>query len=177
MNAWLRLARAIDRFADATGYVLGGLTGLMVLVGAGNALVRALDRWLGWGIVTNMALELQWYLFATVFLLGAAWTLRHDAHVRVDVLYGRLSARGRAGVDLAGALLMLVPFTILLLWASGSYVAASWRVLEASPDAGGLPRYPVKTLIPVACVLLLVQSVSFVIRKIAVLRGLPGGAS
>ena len=109
--------------------------------------------------------------------LGAAWTLRHDAHVRVDVLYGRLSVRGRALVDLAGALLMLVPFTVLLLWASGSYVAASWRVLEASPDPGGLPRYPVKTLLPVACVLLLVQSVSFVIHRIAVLRGFSSEAS
>ena len=170
--ALLRLARTLDRFADRTGNLLAWLTLVMVLVGAGNALFRTLDRTLQLGVTSNLWLELQWYLFAAVFLLGAAWTLRADAHVRVDVLYGRLSEKGRAWIDLVGALLMLIPFCVLMLWASGSYVAASWRVWEQSPDPGGLPRFPVKVLIPVGFALLLVQSVSFVAKRVAVLRGL-----
>ncbi len=171
MRRLLHLSRLIDGFADRTGAVLGWLTLAMVVLGAGNTLLRAADRWLRLGLSTNLTLELQWYLFAAVFLLGAAWTLRHDGHVRVDVLFGRLSQRGRAWIDLLGALFMLVPFCLLMLWTSTGYVAASWRVLESSPDPGGLPRYPVKTLIPIAFVLLLVQSVSFIIKKVAVLRG------
>lgn len=171
MPTLLRLARAIDRFADRTGTVLAWLTLVMVVIGAGHAFFRALDRALRLGVTTNLWLELQWYLFAAVFLLGAAWTLRADAHVRVDVLYSRLSARGRAWIDLVGATLMLIPFCVLMLWASGSFVEASWRVWEQSPDPGGLPRFPVKVLIPIGFVLLLVQSVSFVIKRVAILRG------
>ncbi len=168
----LRLAHALDRFADRTGTGLAWLTLVMVLVGAGNAVLRALDRAMGLGVTTNLWLELQWYLFAAVFLLGAAYTLRADAHVRVDVLYGRLSRRRKAWIDLAGAFLMLIPFCVLMLWTSVGYVAAAWRVWEVSPDPGGLPRVPVKVLIPVGFVLLLVQSVSFVVKRVAVLRGL-----
>lgn len=171
VSVLLRLARALDRFADRTGVVLAWLTLAMVLIGAGHALFRTADRALRLGMTSNVSLELQWYLFAAVFLLGAAWTLRADAHVRVDVLYGRLSAKGRAWIDLAGALLMLVPFCVLMLWASGSYVAASWHVWEQSPDPGGLPRFPVKMLIPIGFALLLMQSVSFIVKRVAVLRG------
>ena len=168
----LRLAHALDRFADRTGTLLAWLTLVMVLVGAGNAVLRALDRAMGLGVTANLWLELQWYLFAAVFLLGAAYTLRADAHVRVDVLYGRLSEKKKAWIDLAGALLMLIPFCVLMLWASVGYVAAAWRVWEVSPDPGGLPRVPVKVLLPVGFVLLLAQSVSFVVKRVAVLRGI-----
>lgn len=177
MRVLLRLARQIDRLADATGRVLGVLVLVMVLAGAGNALFRTLDRSLGLGVTTNGLLELQWYLFATVFLLGAAWTLRTDGHVRVDVFYGRLSPRGRAWVDVLGTVLLLVPFLVLLLWVSVPYVAQSWAVREVSPDPGGLPRYPVKAVLPLGIGLLLAQSLSFLVKRIAVLRGLDPDAA
>ncbi len=171
MTRLLRLARRLDAFADGLGRVLGWLVLLMVLVGAGHAVFRALDRGLGLGVTTNGWLELQWYLFGAVFLLGAGWALRHDAHVRVDVLYGRLGPRAQAWIDVVGAAVLLVPFCLVMIWASLPFVAASWRVWEQSPDPGGLPRFPAKVLIPIGFVLLLVQGVSFVIRRVAVLRG------
>ncbi len=171
MQAWLRLASGIDRFSEWTGRTVYWLTLVMVLVGAYNAVVRYLDRYTGIGLSSNTYIELQWYMFSLVFLLGAAYTLRHDAHVRVDVLYGRLSRRGRAWVDLTGTLLLLIPFCVLVLWTSWPTVRNSWAILENSPDPGGLPRYPIKTVIPLAFALLLLQSLSVVIKQIAVLRG------
>jgi TRAP-type mannitol/chloroaromatic compound transport system permease small subunit len=90
----------------------------------------------------------------------------------VDVLYGRLGTRGRAGIDLAGTLLFLLPFCVLMLWATWPAVAASWAVREVSPDPGGLPRWPIKALVPVAFVLLFAQGVSQAIKAVAALRGL-----
>ncbi|RMF52875.1 MAG: TRAP transporter small permease subunit [Bacteroidetes bacterium] len=171
MSFWLRLARGIDRFSEQTGRLVYWLTLAMVVVGAYNAVVRYLDRYTGLGLSSNFYIELQWYLFSLVFLLGSAYTLRHDAHVRVDVLYARLSPRGRAWINLLGTLLFLFPFCGLMLWVSWPSVANSWAVREMSPDPGGLPRYPIKTVIPVAFVLLMVQGVSMVIRSVAVLRG------
>ena len=171
MQFWLRLAERIDRFSEHTGRWLYWLTLAMVAVGGYNALVRYLDRYTGLGLSSNFYIELQWYLFSLVFLLGAAYTLRHNAHVRVDVLYGKLSPKGRAWIDVLGTLLFLFPFCVLMLWVSWSFVANSWGVWEQSPDPGGLPRYPIKTAIPIAFLLLLIQGVALLIRQIAVLRG------
>lgn len=142
----------------------------MVLIGAYNALARYIDRFSGWGLSSNTYIELQWYLFSVLFLLGAAYTLKHDSHVRVDVFYGRLSARGKAWINLVGTLLFLFPFCVLMLVMSWSSVANSWAVWEMSPDPGGLPRYPIKTIIPIAFVLLILQGVSMLIHQIAILR-------
>ena len=132
----------------------------MVLLGAFNALGRYLGRFIGVSLSSNAWLELQWYLFSLVFLLGGAYTLLRDAHVRVDVLYGRLSRRARALVDLAGTVLLLVPFTALVLWLSWPAVRNSWSVLEGSPDPGGLPRYPIRSMILVGFALLLAQGLA-----------------
>jgi TRAP-type mannitol/chloroaromatic compound transport system permease small subunit len=118
-----------------------------------------------------MWIELQWYLFSLMFLLGAAYTLKYDDHVRVDVLYSQLSRRGQAWINLAGTVLFLLPFCAVILWMSIPFVANSWAILEGSPDPGGLPRYPIKTVIPLALLLVMVQGVSVVIRETAVLRG------
>jgi len=171
MERMLRLARAIDRFNERFGRLLYWLTLLMVVVGAFNAIVRYLDRYTGLGLSSNMYLELQWYLFSLVFLLGAAYTLKHDAHVRVDVFIGRLGARGQAIVNLAGVVLFLVPFCVLMIWVSWPAVVNSWSALEMSPDPGGLPRYPIKTMIPVAFLLVLAQGISMAIKQIAVIVG------
>lgn len=179
MKLLLRIASAIDRFSDRTGRIIVWLTLLMVLAGGYNAVVRYLDKFTGLGLSSNTYIELQWYLFSLVFLLGAAYTLRHDAHVRVDVLLVRLSPKGRAWVDVLGTVLFLVPFCILMLWVAWPAVSSSWAVREMSPDPGGLPRYPIKAVIPVAFFLLLVQGLSLFIRSLAVITGHdgPGTAS
>lgn len=171
MRPWLRLADGIDRMNEWVGRLVYWLTLFMVLIGAYNALVRYLGRFTGVGLSSNTYIELQWYMFSLVFLLGAAYTLRHDAHVRVDVLYARLSERGRAWINLLGTVLFLIPFCLLVLWTSWPSVYNSWAVLEVSPDPGGLPRYPIKTAIPVAFVLLMLQGVALAIRQVALLRG------
>ena len=171
MDAWLRWARRIDWFSERSGWVLYWLTLGMVGVGAFNAIARYLDRYTGLGLSSNMWIELQWYLFSLVFLLGAAYTLKYDDHVRVDVFYSWLSRRGKAWVNLLGTALFLVPFCSLVLWNSIPFVANSWAILEGSPDPGGLPRYPIKTVIPLALVLVMLQGVSLMIREVAILRG------
>lgn len=171
MERWLRLAAGIDRFSERTGRLVYWFTLVMVLVGSFNALARYLDRYTGLGLSSNTYIELQWYMFSLVFLLGAAYTLKHNAHVRVDVLYARLSPRGRAWINLLGTLLFLLPFSVLMLIVSWPAVADSWARLEVSPDPGGLPRYPIKTVIPIAFVLLIVQGVSLLIKQVALLRG------
>jgi TRAP-type mannitol/chloroaromatic compound transport system permease small subunit len=173
MNLLSRLADAIDRLNERIGRSLMWLTVGMVLLGALNAIFRYLDRFTGWGLSSNTWLELQWYLFALLFLLGAAYTLKHDAHVRVDVLYARLSERGRAIINLAGVILFLIPFCVLMLWASWPAIVNSWTVMEMSPDPGGLPRYPIKTIVPVAFLLILVQGISMAIRQVIILAGSP----
>ncbi|NNE70520.1 MAG: TRAP transporter small permease subunit [Rhodothermales bacterium] len=167
----LRIADAIDRFSRLTGRWLYWLTLGMVLVGAFNAILRYTARFTGLSLSSNMYIELQWYLFSLVFLLGAAYALQTDSHVRVDVLYGRLSAKGKAWIDFIGTIIFLIPFCILMLWVSWPAVVNSWAVLEGSPDPGGLPRYPIKTAIPVAFLFLLAQAVSMLIRALAVIRG------
>ncbi|RMH52673.1 MAG: TRAP transporter small permease subunit [Bacteroidetes bacterium] len=170
MQRVLRMADRIDRVSEWLGRAMTWLTLAMVLVGAYNAVVRYLDRYTGLGLSSNFYIELQWYLFSLVFLLGASYTLRHDAHVRVDVLYGRLSRRGQAWVNVLGTVLMLMPFCGLVLWTSGeALVRGVWAVDEMSPDPGGLPRFPIRLVIPLAFVLLLLQGVAFLLRELAVL--------
>ena len=172
MDRWLEWARRIDRFSEWVGRGLYWLTLGMVGVGAFNALARYMDRYTGLGLSSNLWIELQWYLFALVFLLGAAYTLKHDDHVRVDVLYSQLSRRGKAWVNLLGTLLFLLPFCALVLWHSIPFVVNSWAILEGSPDPGGLPRSPIKTVIPLALLFVMLQGISLAIREGAVLRGI-----
>ena len=171
MRFWLGLATRIDTLSEWIGRAVYWMTLFMVVVGAFNAVARYLDRYTGLGISSNMYIELQWYMFSLVFLLGAAYTLRHEAHVRVDVLYAGLTPRGRAWINLLGTILFLIPFCILILVTSWSTVTNSWRVLEMSPDPGGLPRYLIKTAIPLAFLLLMLQGIVLAIKQVAILRG------
>jgi TRAP-type mannitol/chloroaromatic compound transport system permease small subunit len=156
---------------DKIGEAIHWLVLLMVLVGAINAVVRYFSRSLGLSLNLTPVGEAQWYMFSVVFLLGAAYALRHDVHVRVDVLYERLSVKGRAWIDLAGTVLFLVPFSIMMLWVSFPAVRASWQIRETSPDPGGLPRYPIKALILVSFVLLLLQAFSQAVKCVDRIRG------
>jgi TRAP-type mannitol/chloroaromatic compound transport system permease small subunit len=164
------LATAIDALNALVGRVVAWLCLLMVAIGAFNAVARYLGRFIGVNLSSNAYIELQWYLFSLLFLLGAAYTLQRDAHVRVDVIYGRLSERTRAWIDLAGAIVFLIPFCVFVIVVSSPAVHNSWAVLEGSPDPGGLPRYPLKTVIPVAFVLLILQGISLIIGKVDGLR-------
>ncbi|MCA9756159.1 MAG: TRAP transporter small permease subunit [Candidatus Eisenbacteria bacterium] len=171
MQSLLQLARLIDTMNDRIGRAVSWLAALMVLVGAFNAIARYLSRALGKDLSSNAYLEGQWYLFSIILLLGMAYTLRHDRHVRVDVIYGKLSERGKAWIDLLGTLLFLLPFSIVTLILTWPTVRNSWITREVSADPGGLPRYPLKTVILIGFGLLLLQGVSMLIRQIAFLRG------
>jgi TRAP-type mannitol/chloroaromatic compound transport system permease small subunit len=165
-----RLSQRINTVNTWIGRVVYWLTLAMVLVGSFNAVTRYIGRFTGFDLSSNAYIESQWYLFSLVFLLGAAYTLKEDAHVRVDVLYGRLSRKGKAWINLGGDVLFLIPFCILMIWVSWPAVMNSWAVLEISPDPGGLPRYPIKSVIPLAFFLLILQGISDVIRQVATLR-------
>ncbi len=171
MHAWLRLAAWIERVNENVGRFTAWLVLVMTLVGAYNAVVRYLGRHLGANLSSNAYIELQWYLYSLIFLLGAAYTLKHNAHVRVDVFYGRVTQRMRAWINLLGTALFLLPFSVLTLWLSWPSVRNSWIVREGSPDPGGLPRYPIKSVILVAFVLLVLQGIAEIIRNVAILRG------
>ncbi len=171
MHALVALSRAIDGANERVGRVVAWLALLMVLIGAGNAVARYGGRFIGVNLSSNAYIEAQWYLFSLLFLLGAAYTLKHNAHVRVDVLYGRLGPRGRAWINLAGTVLFLVPFCVVMLVVAWPSVRNSWAVHEMSPDPGGLPRYPIKTALMVAFVLVLAQGLSEGIKALAVLTG------
>ena len=150
----------VDRLNDRLGRGVSWLTLAMVLVGAYNTVARYLGEYLRLSLSSNTYIELQWYLFSVVFLLGAAYALRHDAHVRVDVIYSRLGERGQHWVNLIGTALFLLPFSILGLCTAWPMVRDSWSVREVSPDAGGLARYPIKTVILLAFALLVLQGLS-----------------
>jgi TRAP-type mannitol/chloroaromatic compound transport system permease small subunit len=170
----IRIANAIDGLTSGIGRVIAWLVLVMVLVGAFNAVARYAGRHLGVHLSSNAYLELQWYLFSVLFLLGAAFVLREDSHVRVDVLYSRLGARAQSTINILGTLLLLVPFAAFVLWVSSPVVRASWRIREMSPDPGGLPRYPLKALILVSFALLLLQALSELLKEVRKFRD--GGA-
>jgi len=170
VKSLLQVSAYIDRLNGAIGRAVSWLILLMVLVGAFNALARYSGRFVGVNLSSNAWLELQWYLFSLVFLLAAADTLRRNAHVRVDVFYGRLDKRRQAMVDIAGIVLFLLPFCAFGLWSSWPTILASWRVLEVSPDPGGLPRYPIKSALLVTFVLLGLQGFSELFKRIDEVR-------
>jgi TRAP-type mannitol/chloroaromatic compound transport system permease small subunit len=171
MPRLLRLATAVDRLNDTVYAAIRWLTLVMIFLGAFNAVARYLTRYTGVALTSNAFFDLQWYLFSLIFLLGAAYGLRHDVHVRVDVVYARLTDRTRAWIDLAGTVLFLIPFCVMMLVTSWPAVRNSWAVREASPDPGGLARYPIKTVLLVCFSLLLLQALALVVRRVATLAG------
>ena len=163
------LAISLDRFAEITGRVIAWLTLAMVLITVAVVVLRKLFE------TGSIALqESVTYLHAAVFMLGSAYTLKHDGHVRVDIFYQKFSPRTRAWVDLLGTLLLLFPVCLYILFSSLQYVGASWSMLEGSREAGGLDGvFLLKTAIPVMAVLLLLQGCSIVLHKGLLLTGHP----
>jgi TRAP-type mannitol/chloroaromatic compound transport system permease small subunit len=162
----LVVSRWIDALNEGVGRTVVWLVLLVALVSAGNAVSRY-----GLGVSSNAWLEAQWYMFSAIFLLAAGYTLKHNGHVRIDVIYGRLSPRTRALIDLVGTLLFLLPMALLIMWLSWTGFAESYAIGEISPDAGGLTRWPVKLLIPLGFALLALQGLSEIIKRIAFLAG------
>jgi len=162
----LRVSALIDAVNDRVGRTVYWLILAMVLVSSGNAVVRYIfDK------SSNAWLELQWYLFSAVFLLGAGYTLLNNEHVRIDIIIGRLPPRVRAWIDLLGGVFFLLPMALLIMWLSWPVFIESYMRHEYSSDAGGLLRWPVKLLIPVGFFLLVLQGLSEIIKRAAFLAG------
>ncbi|MEL6856128.1 MAG: TRAP transporter small permease subunit [Cyanobacteria bacterium J06607_13] len=171
MQSLLQVARKIDRFTNAIGKFAYWLVLIMIGVGVWNVLGRYIGNAIGQNLSSNALIETQWYLFDLVFLLGAAYTLQKNEHVRVDVFYARFSRRRKALADLLGTLFFLLPFSVLVIWFSWGAVVRSWAVRETSPDPGGLIRYPIKTMILVSFGLLILQGISDAIKHWAIFTG------
>jgi TRAP-type mannitol/chloroaromatic compound transport system permease small subunit len=167
MGFWGTLSTGIDRINQFLGKIASILILLSCIVSATNALLRY-----GLDISNNWPLELQWYLFSAAVMLGASYTLKRNEHVRVDLIYSQLSDRGRIYTDLFGLILFLMPACILFAWLSWtSLFYPSWLVSEHSMNAGGLPRYPIKFIVPFGFFMLSLQGVSEIIKRIGALRG------
>lgn len=166
MDALLKLSRLIDALNERIGHIASWLVLAACAISAGNALMRY-----GFSLSSNAWLEIQWYLFAGIVMLGAANTLRVNGHVRVDVFYSRYGERTRLWLDLLGGVLFLLPMAIIIGWMSWPLFINSYQVGEVSGNAGGLLRWPVKILIPLGFLLLTLQGLSEIIKRAAALAG------
>jgi TRAP-type mannitol/chloroaromatic compound transport system permease small subunit len=188
MSYLLAFSRFVDAFNQRVGIVTCWMILLCTLISAGNALMRY-----AFNYSSNGYLEIQWYLFSVVFLLAAAWTLKEGAHVRIDLLAGKLPVRVQAYIDIFGSSCMLIPVSLVIVYYGWTAFMSSWGGQtqwlagfipwpvqpEYSSDAGGLIRWPVKLLVPVAFAMLIAQGLSEIIKRVAFLKGLvewhPGG--
>jgi len=165
VKALLGVSRAIDWFNEQFGVVANWLVLLACLISAGNAFSRYL-----FSESSNGWLEIQWYMFAGMVLLGAPYTLKMNEHVRVDLVYGIVSERARIWIDIIGGFLFLLPICVILMYFTWPWFVESWRINEASSNAGGLIRWPVKLLLPVGFALMALQGISEIIKRIAALE-------
>ncbi len=167
MQGLLRLSRAIDWVSEHIGRTIKWLVLVAVLISAANAVIRKV-----FDVSSNAWLEVQWYLFAAIFLLCAGYVLKRNEHVRIDVLSSRLSRRGQTWIDVIGLLLFLLPATVLIAWLSWPLFWRAFESGEMSQNAGGLIRWPVFLLLPVGFALLTLQGISELVKRVAFLRGL-----
>lgn len=166
MNALLALSRGIDRLNEIVGKIVMWAILVAILISAANALIRKI-----FSMSSNAWLEAQWYLFGAAFLLAAAYTLKQNEHIRIDIVYGMFSRRVQHWIDLLGHALFLLPFSLLMVYYLWPYTMKSIRSGEMSSNAGGLIIWPAKALLLVGFILLTIQAISEIIKKIAVMRG------
>ena len=166
MTLLLKLSQLIDLLVERVGKGAFWLVLVMTIISASNAVIRFVFNY-----SSNGLLEIQWYLFAAVFLLCSPYTLQKNEHVRIDVISGKFSARGLAIIDIIGTLFFLLPMVVLVLWLSLPLIAESIKINEMSANAGGLLRWPVKILLPIGFTLLALQGISELIKRIAFLDG------
>ncbi len=179
MRVMLRIASWIDAITNRLSMLISVVVILAVIAGFLNAALRYLGQGLQRTLISNELIQLQWYLFSLLFLIGFPYLLKHNVNVRVDFFYSRWGAKPRAVVDLLGTLLFLIPFCVLAIYVSvgpvlmswGRLPDGSWGTWEVSSDAGGLPLAPLKSLIIVGFFGLLVQAIAQVFKYAAVLLG------
>jgi TRAP-type mannitol/chloroaromatic compound transport system permease small subunit len=166
MKGLLALSRAIDAMNEKLGTIADWLVLLSCLISAANAFSRY-----AFSISSNAWLEIQWYMFGALVLLGASYTLKRNEHVRVDILYSNVSTRAQIGIDIFGAILFLLPATLIMAYLSWPIFHNSWMQGEISTNAGGLLRWPIKIFLPLGFALLSLQGFSELIKRIAMLTG------
>jgi TRAP-type mannitol/chloroaromatic compound transport system permease small subunit len=166
MSFALTISRIIDDINTWVGRAVAWLVLVAVLVSAGNAISRK-----AFDMSSNAWLELQWYLFGAVFMLAAAYTLRQNEHIRIDIIYGQFSRRRQHWIDLFGHVFFLMPFVLLMSYYLFRYVNTAFQSGEVSANAGGLTIWPAKALLLIGFIMLVLQGVSEIIKKIAVMRG------
>ena len=166
MKGLLTISHAIDALNERVGRTVLWLVLVMALVSAFNAVARYL-----FNLSSNAWLELQWYLFAAVFLLCAGYTLLHNEHIRIDVVSSRLSRRSQLWIDIFGTVFFLLPVTIFIMALSWPIFVNAWVSNEMSGNAGGLIRWPARLLVPTGFLLLSLQGISELIKRVAILKG------
>ena len=166
MKLWLRLSQAIDAMNQGIGLIAEWMVLLSCLISAGNAFSRY-----AFNISSNAWLEIQWYMFGAVVMLGASYTLNRNEHVRVDIVYANVSTRRQIGIDIFGFILFMLPATLIMAYLSWPIFYNAWHMGEVSSNAGGLVRWPVKILLPLGFFLLSLQGISELIKRIAMITG------
>jgi TRAP-type mannitol/chloroaromatic compound transport system permease small subunit len=167
LQSLLKLSRGIDAFTRWTGKRLAWLILVAVLVSTLNAIVRKV-----FDTSSNSWLELQWVLFSIVFLLCSPWTLLDNEHIRIDIINNMLPKKLRDSIDIVGHVFFLLPLTIVMIVTGGPFFMRSFEINEQSGNAGGLPQWPAKSLVIIGFAFLLIQGISELIKRIAVMRGL-----
>ncbi len=179
MRFLLKFTRIVDKISESAGLLATFLVLVTIAIGFYNVVARYIGREIGITLSSNIFIEIQWYLFSLVFFFGFAYALKHSVNVRVDFYFSQFTPQRKAWVDFIGHLLFLIPFCLIGIYVTVNPVLTSWGQLpdgswgtwEMSPDPNGLPRAPIKTMIIVAFVLLLLQAIAEVIKKVAIIRG------
>lgn len=166
MRMLLGFSTAVDKVNTWIGWIANWLVLLSAVISAGNAFIRY-----SFNMSSNAWLEIQWYMFGAMFLLGASYTLNRNEHVRVDIVYGNVSTRTQIWIDLLGGIFFLLPATIIIGWLSIPMFTNSYAIHEMSTNAGGLLRWPIKICVPIGFALLTLQGISEIIKRIAALQG------
>ncbi len=167
MTGLLKLSALIDALTERVGKAIIWLVLVVTLIGAGNAVMRYT-----FNFSSNAFLEIQWYLFSAIFLLGAGYTLLRNEHVRIDLIAGRLSRRGQAWIDIFGIIFFLLPMATVIMYLSWPIFLLALHSNEQSSNAGGLTVWPVRLLVPIGFCLLVLQGISELIKRVGFLQGL-----
>ncbi len=166
MKGLLALSSAIDFVNEKLSWIADWLVFLSCLISAGNAFSRY-----AFSLSSNAWLEIQWYMFGALVMLGTSYTLKKNEHVRVDIVYSNISTRKQIGVDIFGTILFLLPATLIMAYLSWPVFYNSWSEGEISGNAGGLIRWPIKIFLPIGFALLSLQGISELIKRVAMLTG------
>jgi TRAP-type mannitol/chloroaromatic compound transport system permease small subunit len=167
MNALLKLSQLIDSITEFVGRSIIWVVLVVTLISCGNAIMRYTINY-----SSNAFLEIQWYLFAVIFLFGAGYTLKKNEHVRIDLIAGKFSKRGQAMIDIFGIIFFLMPMAIAIMWMSWPIFLLALKTNEMSSNAGGLILWPARLMVPLGFFLLVMQGISELIKKIGFLQGL-----